>query len=236
MAFYEGVHAHPDGDSTVARMAATASEYDFSGIVVRNHSDSLADYDAESIREEYDTDVVDAIEVRADNPQEASGHVGNYRPKHTVLALHGGTKKLNRFAVESDHVDVLAHPMADRGDFNHVLAKAAVEHDVRVEFNFSKVLRSDGGQRVQTLGDLRKLREIVEHYDTPYVVSADPENHLQLRAPRELIAVGKAIGFDEEQIREGLREWGRIAERNRERFSDDFIAPGVKCGKYEEDA
>ncbi|WP_158056229.1 RNase P subunit p30 family protein [Halorussus halophilus] len=236
MSFYEGVHAHPDGDSTVARMATTASEYDFSGIVVRNHSDATADYDPAEIFAEYDTDVVDAIEVRADNPQEASGHVGNYRPKYTVLAIHGGTKKLNRFAVESDHVDVLAHPMADRGDFNHVLAKAAVEHDVRVEFNFSKVLRADGGPRVQALSDLRKLREIVEHYDVPYVVSADPESHLQLRAPRELIAVGETIGFDADQIREGLTEWGRIAERNRERLSDEFIAPGVKRGRYEEDA
>ena len=236
MSFYEGVHAHPDGDSTVARMAATASEYEFDGVVVRNHSDATADYDSEEIGETYDVDVVEAIEVRADDPQEASGHVGNYRPKHTVLALHGGTNELNRFAVESDRVDVLAHPMAGKGDFNHVLAKAAVEHGVRVEFDFSTVLRADGGPRVQALGDLRKLREIVEQYDVPYVVSANPESHLQLRAPRELVAVGQAVGFEADQIREGLREWGRLAERNRERLSDEFIAPGVKRGRYEEDA
>lgn len=232
---YEGVHAHPDGDSTVARMAATAADYEFDGVVVRNHSDALADYDPDRIAEEYGADVVDAVEIRAGNPEVAAGHVGNYRPKHTVLLVHGGTTKLNRFAVEQDRVDVLAHPMRGRGDFNHVLAKAAVEHDVRVEFNFARVLRDDGGPRVQALQDLRKLREIVEQYDVPYVVSADPTTHLQLRGPRELAAVGEAVGFAADQIRTGLRGWATLAERNRERMSDDFIGPGVKRGRYEEE-
>ncbi|WP_132059804.1 RNase P subunit p30 family protein [Halorussus amylolyticus] len=237
MVFYEGVHAHPDGDSTVARMAATAADYEFDGVVVRNHSDATAEYDTdpERIREEYGVDVVEAVEIRADNPEVAAGHVGNYRPKCTVLLVHGGTPSLNRFAVESDRVDVLAHPMEGRGDFNHVLAKAAAEYDVRVEFNLSRVLRSDGGPRVQALQDLRKLREIVTQYDAPFVVSADPTNHLQIRGPRELVAIGETIGFSEDQIRDGLREWGRLAERNRERASDDFIAPGVKRGRYEEE-
>jgi len=37
---YEAVHARPDGDSTVARLAMTASEYGFDGLVVRNHGDA----------------------------------------------------------------------------------------------------------------------------------------------------------------------------------------------------
>ncbi|USZ67863.1 ribonuclease P [Halorussus salilacus] len=235
MQLYEGVHAHPDADSTVARTAATAADYGFDGVVVRNHSDALADYDAETVADEYGVDVVEGVEIRAEGPEQASGHVGNYRPKCTILGIHGGTNALNRFAVESDRVDVLAHPMRGRGDFNHVLAKAAVDHDVRVEFDLSRVLRDDGGPRVQALQDLRKLRELVEKYDAPYVVSANPRSHLQLRAPRELAAVGEAVGFSAEGIREGLREWGRLAERNRERMSDDFIAPGVERGRYEEE-
>jgi ribonuclease P/MRP protein subunit RPP1 len=239
MALYEAVHAYPDGDSTVARAAATAAEYEFDGVVVRNHSDATPEWgetDLERVREEYGVDVVEGIEIRADDPEVAAGHLGNYRPKYTVLALHGGTNKLNRFAVEQDRVDVLAHPMRDRGDFNHVLARAAVEHDVRVEFDLSRVLRADGGPRVQALQDLRKLRELVEKYDVPYVVSANPTSHLQLRTPRELAAVGQAVGFTKDQIRRGLEEWADLAERNRERLSDEFIGPGVKRGRHEEES
>lgn len=231
---YEAVHAHPDGDSTVARHARTAAEYGYDGVVVRDHGDARADYDAERIADEYGVDVVEGMEVRADDPEQASGYVGNYRRQVTLLALHGGTAALNRFAVEHSRVDVLAHPMAGEGDFNHVLAKAARDNGVRVEFDFSPVLRATGGERVQALGDLRKLREVVEHYDAPYVISADPFSHLQLRAPRELVALGEVVGFTREQMRAGLREWGRLAERNRERQSETFIEPGVERGRYEE--
>ena len=232
---YEAVHATPDGRATVARLAHTAREYGFEGIVVRNHGDARAEYDSERIAEAYGIDVVPGIEIRADGPEQASGYLGSYREELPILAVHGGTNTLNRFAVEQERVDVLAHPMRGAGDFNHVLAKAAARNGVRVEFDLGSVLRTEGGPRVQTLGDLRKLRELVEKYDVPYVVGADPESHLQLRGPRELGAVGEAIGFSAEAVRQGLSEWGRLADRNRERLSESFIGPGVRRGRYEED-
>lgn len=230
---YEAVHGRPDGDSTVARQALTAAEFGFEGIVVRNHGDADHDADLDAVRSEYDIDVVDGVEVRADDPSRASGYVGNYRDERTVVCVHGGTERLNRFAVEQSAVDVLAHPMVGDGDFNHVLAKEAARNGVRVEFSLRRVLRAQGGRRVRAIGDLRKLREIVDHYDTPYVVTADPRSHLQLRAPRELRAVGDAIGFDPEDIERGLAEWGRLAARNRERTADAFVEPGVRRGSAE---
>ncbi len=224
---YEAVHARPDGDSTVARMALTASEYGYDGVVVRNHGDALAEYDPEAVSDAYDVDVVPGVEVRARDPSRASGFVGNHRPDTVLVAVHGGTVAMNRFAVEQPAVDVLAHPMRDDGDFNHVLAKAAAENGVRVEFSFRDVLDATGGRRVRRLQSLRKLRELVDHYDVPYVVSADPASHLELRAPRELVALGESVGFSRDCIETGLAEWGRVAERNRERLSDEFVEPGV---------
>jgi ribonuclease P/MRP protein subunit RPP1 len=224
---FEAVHAHPDGETTVARHASTAAEYGFDGIVVRNHGGAHAEFDAAEIAETYDVDVVEGVEIRAEDPSRASGFVGNHRRSKTVVAVHGGSAAINRFAVEQPAVDVLAHPMAGDGDVNHVLANAAADNGVRFEFSFGRVLRADGGQRVQAIRGLRKLREIVEDADAPYVVSADPENHLQLRAPRELVAVGEVLGFSAEQVRAGLSEWGRIVERNRRLASDAFVEPGV---------
>ncbi|SEO36466.1 ribonuclease P/MRP protein subunit RPP1 [Halogranum amylolyticum] len=228
---YEAVYAYPDGQSTAARFADTAARYGYEGVVVRAR-EATPDY---ATLRDAGYDVVDGVEVVADTPDQASGGIGNYRPKTTLLLLRGGTNALNRFAVEQERVDVLTRPMADDGDFNHVLARAANENGVRVEFDLGPVLRLDGGHRVRAIRNLRKLRELVEQYDAPYVVSATPQSHLQLRAPRELVAVGETIGFSEDQIREGLAEWGRLAERNRRLTSESFIAPGVERGRYEED-
>lgn len=224
------------GASTVARFAATAADRGFEGVVVRSRHDARPEFDPVRIREAYGVDVVPGVEIAVDDPSRASGFLGSVRPEYPVVLVRGGSPKLNRFAVESDAVDVLADPMAGEGDVNHVLARAAADHGVRVEFNFSRVLRAEGGRRVRALRGLRKLRELVETYEPPYVVSADPRSHLELRAPRELLAVGEVAGFSADQVRDGLAEWGRLAARNRERLSDEFIAPGVKRGKYEEDA
>ncbi len=225
---YEAVYAHPDGDSTVARHALTAADSGYDGIVVRNHGDAQADYDADAISDAYDIDVAAGVEVRADDPSRASGFVGNYRSDRTVVVVHGGDRRINRFAVEQPTVDVLAHPMREDGDFNHVLANAAADNGVRVEFDFGPVLRASGGTRVRAIKELRKLRELVEDAGAPFVVSASPSNHLQIRAPRDLIAVGETIGFDADTLRKGLAEWERVAERNRERQSDAVIEPGVR--------
>ncbi len=244
---YEAVHAYPDGGTTVARHALTAARHGYDGIVVRTR-DAVAvdpaatdpagtaapnDVPVGEIRDASGVDVVDAVEINADDPGSAGGSVGNYRPDRTVVCVVGGDDRLNRFAVEEPRVDVLVRPTAGGGDFNHVLAKAARDNDVAVEFDFGPVLRRTGGRRVRALADLRKLREIVTYYDAPHVVSANPRSHLELRAPREIVAVAEAVGFDPEWIREGLAAWGAIAERNRERRSESFIEPGVRRGRYE---
>lgn len=222
---YEGVHAWPDGESTVARLAATASSYGFEGIVVRNHGDAQARFEADKIRSKYGIDVIEAIEIRTDSSAQASGLVGNYRSKRTIVCVHGGP--LNRFATEQSQVDVLAHPMQE-GDINHVLAKNAVANNVHLEFNFSQILRSTGGTRVQAIQDLTKLWDLVEKYDVPYVVSADAHSHLGIRSPRELQAIGEVVGLSENAIKRGLEAWEDLAERNRKRRSDTYLEPGVR--------
>ncbi|WEL17245.1 MULTISPECIES: RNase P subunit p30 family protein [unclassified Halorhabdus] len=231
---YEAAHARPDGQTTVGRLALTAAEYGYDGLVVRNHGDALPEYDREAITESYGVDVVDGVEVRAEDPSRASGFIGNHRDHRTVVAVHGGSVEMNRFAVEQPAVDVLAHPMADEGDVNHVIARTAAENSVHIEWSLRDVLRSDGGRRVETIRGLRKLRELIEQYDAPYVVSADATTHLQVRAPRELRALGEVLDCSPEWIETGLAAWGEIADRNRTRSSDRFVEPGVRLGRDDE--
>jgi ribonuclease P/MRP protein subunit RPP1 len=242
---YEAVYAHSDGESTAARFAETADRHGYDGVIVRAVD---ADPDYERLRESLPIDLVDATEVVAPDPQHASGAVGNARTERTLVCVRGGSDALNRFAVEQPRVDVLTRPFVGGsgpdshdgsggdgdGDINHVLAKAAAENGVRIEVNLGPALRGRGGSRVRHLKKLRRLKRILDHYDTPYVVSATAGSHLQLRAPRELAAVGEEIGLGDEWIREGLDAWGDLVARNRKRLSESFIAPGVERGRYEE--
>ena len=233
---YEAVHAHPEGESTVARLATTAASDGFDGVVVRNWRDAEPGRDRTGLVEETDVDVVTGAELSVSDRSQASGRIRSVRSEVTVLAARADAPDTNRFVAESERVDVLASPMTGGGNLNHVVVKAARDHGVRLEFDLSRVLRASGGDRVQALRGLRKLRELVEYYDAPFVVSARPASHLHVRALRELVAVGEEIGFTEAQIRAGLGEWTRLAARNRRLRSEEFIAPGVERGRYEEDA
>ena len=232
---YEAVHAHPDGRTTAARFVETADRYGYDGVIVRAVD---ADPDYGRLRESLPIDVVDAAEVVAPDPQHASGAVGNARTERTLVCVRGGTDALNRFAVEQPRVDVLTRPFVGNtdsdGDINHVLVKAARDNAVLIEVNLGPALRANGGRRVRHLDRLRRLKRLLDHYETSYVVSANAESHLQLRAPRELAAVGEEIGLGAEWTRAGLAAWGDRIARNRHRRSESFIAPGVERGRYEE--
>ena len=251
---HEAVHAHPDGRATVARFAETADRYGYDGVVVRavdadpDHdrlpeSPSVDTTSSEAPRADARVDLVDAAEVVAPDPQHASGAVGNARTEWTLVCVRGGTDALNRFAVEQPRVDVLTRPFVgsrgsndagSTGDINHVLVKAARDNAVLIEANLGPALRANGGRRVRHLDRLRRLKRLLDHYDAPYVVSANAESHLQLRAPRELAAVGAEIGLGGEWTRAGLDAWSDRVARNRHRCSESFIAPGVERGRYEE--
>lgn len=230
MPLYEAVRARPAGGSTVSRFAATASAYGFDGLVVRSSDGPTAVNEYDRQGRPHGIDVVDGIEIDAPDRSTASAEIDRYRDRRTVVCLHGG--RLNRFGAERPRVDVLTRPMRD-GDLNHVIAQAAVENGVRLEVNLTRVLREAGGRRVRAIRDLRKLAALIRKYDVPFVVSADASSHLHLRAPRELVAVGEVVGFEAEEVRAGLHEWGRLADRNRDRQSDTYLEPGVRVGRAE---
>lgn len=225
---YEAVRARPAGPSTVARLAATAADAGYAGVVVVNPPDERPAYDRDAIRAALDADVVDGVTLTPADPASASGAVGHHRPTTTVLALRGGDDTLASFAVRQDRVDVLFGAVDGEGDLNHVLVRAAADHGVRLAVELGPVLRAAGERRTAAIARLRKLRELVEAYDAPYVVTAGATSHLELRAPRELAAVAGVAGFDRDGVERGLAEWGRLAARNRERRSEAHVSPGVR--------
>lgn len=231
---YEAVRVESEGRSTAARLAATAADAGFDGVILALRSDDRIDVDAAAMEDAYSLDVIEGVEIASDDRGTIRSTVSSVRSETTILTARGGTPKMNRFVAETPGVDVLRAPLVGEGDVNHVIVKAAKRNDVRIEVNLGRVLRASGGRRVQALRGLRKLRELLAHYDAPFVVSGDPATHLEVRGPRELVAVGEEIGLGGERVRSGLDEWSVVAATNREKRSSSYVADGVRRGRYEE--
>ena len=224
---YEAGRARPAGPSTVARLAATVADCGFEGLVAAAPPADRPAVDRDAIAEAWGVDVVDAAVLEPDDPAGASGAIGHHREEATLLVLRAPTASLAAYAARQPKVDVLVPP-ADGDGLDDVLVNAAAEHGVRLAVDLGPVLRARGPDRTAAIAGLRKLRELIEHADAPYVVTGSPGSHLELRAPRELAAVAAVAGFDREAVEAGLAEWGRLADRNRERLTGDYVAPGVR--------
>lgn len=207
---YEFVHAAPETATTPARTAHTASRAGYEAVVLRNHFDveeGADTYPSYDVPDEPAIPVQEGVEVRPDGVE--SLHQGIRRAERegaAVVAVHSGDETVNRAAIQAD-VDMLAHPNRGRGrSFDHVLAREAADAGVAVELTLAPVLRGSGGERVKAIRDLQATLKLVRKYGTPFVVSADPRTHLHIRSPRELRAVARLVGIEDNEFDRGTNE------------------------------
>lgn len=230
----EAIRVANTAASTVARIALTAAELGYEAILIRHPRPDHATLDPASISSFSGIEVHIGCEIDTESPAQASGLIGTHRPNTPILIVTGGTKSMNNFAVRQERVDVLANPIEDHSN-DHVLVKTAKSHGVHLELNLGPVLRSTGGNRVRSIQKLRELWTLIDHYDAPFVVTGGPRSHLELRATRDLAAVGEIIGIDPEAIQAGMQQWGSIIQTNHERLADDYVEPGVHLDKTTEE-
>lgn len=217
---YEALLAYPEGRSTPARAAKTASRLGYDGLIIKNALDQPSAPSVEQVAGTHDIDIATGVELHPEAPDDASGRLPHLRTQVDVVMVAGGSSRLNRFIATQRHVDVLSRAISPDTSFIEAgVVKNAIEHDVALELNLSPLSRR-GGSRVRYLQQLDHLWRLVDHYGADFVVTMRPRSHLELRDLRSLRALGTEVGIDEEAIDRGTDTWGNIVERNRLREVD----------------
>lgn len=217
---YEVVHVG-GSRTTPARFASTAAEYGYDGIVVRGEITEAA---CDRIGVEFDIDVVRGAVVAGEDRNEVAQAIASTRATAEIVSGTAPDERMQRFLAQREHLDTLNPD----GTIPHTIAKLARDHGIAIEIDLGPVLRERGTNRVSAMRTLRRVIRIVDHYDLPYVIGTNPSSHLELRAPRELMALGPYLGFDTEAVEAGLERWGELARRARRARDDRFIEPGVE--------
>lgn len=224
--FYDfNVHTVPDGKDTVKDVMAFAKHLGFSGFAITNHSNVEESYPEGSMQD--GVDAYKAVEIIVSNPSKLNGLVGKYRKNVDVVTVHGGNEEINRAAVETPAVDILAHPQTSKnGGINHVLAKSASNNNVAIEFNLDSIIKGRGGKRVHTLSFFSKNLELARKYNVPTILTSNAYNCFDLRAPEEMIALSKLFGMSREEAITSLSDIPEsIITRNR---NSGIVQEGVE--------
>ena len=84
-------------------------------------------------------------------------------------------------------------------------------------------------QRIQLISRLRNEVKIAEKYKIPIIISSGASTSILMRRPREMAALAILFDMPMERALKSISEIPySILQRNREKLSPNFIAPGLK--------
>ena len=200
--FYDfNVHSKPESITSPVQLCEVAKRYGYSGLATTNHSEYFEmDIDLNLCGFE----VIRGVEVTSE-PSELKDEIRKFRPRVTVLSVHGGDERINRMAVEDRRVDILCHPEEENSSgLNHILARSATKNDVAIEFDMGAIIHSRGRSRSRVLSFMSENLKLVRRYNTQMVLTSNSHLVYDLRAPREMMALASLFGMTREEATTAL--------------------------------
>ena len=181
-------------------------------------------------KESLDTDTAYGLLIEA-KPGRVRELARKSRKDYEIIAVAGGDLEVNRAAVECPEVDLLLYPWG-KGEVrrdpgvNYIIAKLAAKNNVAIEFSLSQLVESSGKTRGIVFAHMVNTARIVRKAKAPFALTSGAQSPWEARAPEELKALGRALGFTEPQIKKALD--GGIVKENRKRLSGKWAMPGVE--------
>jgi ribonuclease P/MRP protein subunit RPP1 len=95
---------------------------------------------------------------------------------------------------------------------------------VAIGFDLSPLMRLRGSSRARWLEAAKRNLKLARKFDLALVITANAGSHLDLRAPRDLLALAEVAGFDPGEAAAALQLPGKLVELNRKKW----LGPGVE--------
>ncbi|NIA02944.1 MAG: ribonuclease P protein component 3 [Nitrospirae bacterium] len=204
--FYDlNVHSQPDFADSPNRMVLEAKKLGYYGICFSsiNSGNVIISPDiSTSLTTNFH--VYAGIEIQVDNVSKMKKNVARLREKADIIIISGGSEEINRAALEEGKIDILTHSTSRGSPLNHILAKAASDNGVALDFNPNAIIMQKGGTRIKILSALRKNVQLARKYDVPMIMTSNAKSHYDLRRPREMMALGMIMGMTQNEALQAL--------------------------------
>ena len=223
MNFYECVKAYPEGSSSASRMALTARNLGYKGIIICN-SDPSRIFMFPAAERVTGIEITVGAEVVASNVRALKSRIGTLRTRYPFLVVHGMTDEIVRIASEDPNVDLLVYPCESRRPLSIATAKAAKLNQVSIGFDLSPLIHLRGSQRARWLASVSRNLQLVRKFELSPIITAGAKSHLDLRSPRDLAALAEVAGFGPEEAEEAMSRQGMLLAQNRRHW----VGPGVE--------
>ena len=174
---------------------------------------------------------ISRIDLTPSNTNELINSLRRLRRKYEIIAVNCQSKKIARQAAKDRRVDLLHFPPDPRKRFfDEAEAELASKSLSALEIEMTPIIALSGRARVNLISKVREELELAEKFQIPVVISSGAGHPLLLRGPREYIAIAESLlDLEREKAQDAISTTpNTIIERNREKLSPNFVAPGIK--------
>jgi ribonuclease P/MRP protein subunit RPP1 len=159
---------------------------------------------------------VDVADARA-----MHNRLSAWRASYPFLSVEASSEEIVSAACESPNVDALL--LASDMRLSIAAARAARQSQVAIGFDLSPFFRLRGNPRARWLEAAGRNLELARKLDLSLILSCKAISRLDLRGPKEILAMAEMAGFEPAEAEEAMLLPERILAENKRRW----LAPGV---------
>jgi len=176
-------------------------------------------------------DFVTRVNFTPKTPGELLRDLRRFRRRFEIVSVTCTSKRVARQAAKDRRVDLLLFPATDlrKRFFDHAEAELASKALSCLEIEMAPLLSLSGFSRIRLLSRLRREVAIAKRFNVPVVISSGATNEYFMRKPHDYAALATLFDMPLLHALRALSEDPlAIVERNREKLSPDYVAPGIR--------
>ena len=176
-------------------------------------------------------DLATRVNLSPRNPNELLHSLRRYRRKFEIIAVRCHTKNVARQAAKDRRVDLLQFSVTNlrKRFFDESEAELASQAFSSLEIELAPILQLTSYSRIRLLSRLRKEVATAERFKVPITLSSGATDEQSMRRPHDYAALTTLFDLPISSALKALSEnpWVTV-ERNREKLSSSYLAPGIR--------
>ena len=165
------------------------------------------------------------------NSNELLHSLRRFRRKFEIVSVICHTKDVARQAAKDRRVDLLQFSSTNlrKRFFDEAEAELASQAFSSLELETTPLLELEGASRIRLLSRLRRETIFAEKFKVPVTISSGATNIYQMRGARDFAALASLFDLQFSSALKALSENPyAVVERNREKLSPEYVAPGIR--------
>ena len=181
--------------------------------------------------EDAQVDFVSRVDLSPRNSNELLSELRKCRRKFEIVAVRCDSKDVARQAAKDRRVDLLQFSVTNNRKrfFDEQEAELASQALAALEIEMAPLLQLTSFSRIRLLSSLKKEVATAERTDVPVLISSGATKEQLMRGHHDYAALATIFDMPLSSALKALSEMPReIVERNRNKLSTSYVAPGIR--------